>query len=183
MMNECDRILSHMERFFGSCVGSPRTVADAGVRFVERLGLRRRDVVTWSTWGMSDTPLTQRRSGRMVKLELVFACDARYACDEIPMAMSLVSEESVRSGIAPDMFTLWPMPAFPGTAFVSLLLYPPCLWDDASAQVEGTSVPTLVGYLMPLSLTETRLVGEEGVAALEDYLEGEQVDVLDLARP
>lgn len=182
-MNDQARVTAHMDRYFGSCVGAPRTIADAGVYFVERRGLRRSGVVTWSTWGMSATPLRQRRSGREIRVELVFACDARFACDEIPIAMCLTCEPAVRSGIAPDMLTLWPMPAFPGTAFVSFLLYPPCLWDEAAAEVDGTTVPTLIGYLMPLSASETALLGAKGRVALEDHLERTGADVLDLARP
>lgn len=182
-MDDAARVIAHMNRYFGPCVGPPRTVVDGGVSFVERSGLRRHGVVTWSTWRMSDTPLRNRRSGRAVRVELVFACDARFACDEIPIAMSLICEPAVRSGLAPDMHGVWPMPAFPGTAVASFILYAPCLWDDAAAQVDGTMVPTLVGYLMPLSPGETALVDARGSAALEEHLERATVDVLDLARP
>ena len=56
--------------------------------------------------------------------------------------------------------------------------------DWASFQL-GKGLPMLASLAVPAAIggTVARFGAKEGVAALEDYLEGEQVDVLDLARP
>ncbi|MBK9034827.1 MAG: suppressor of fused domain protein [Myxococcales bacterium] len=133
---------------------------------------------------MSRQTLKHRRTARPVRQELVFASDEKYDCREIPTALALVAAVAVDTGIGfgPGYVTELPG-CIPGTRISAIATYQPTLWPDDAESVVGMDVPTQVRWLLPLSPHEYGLVRGKGIEALEQYLERDDVDVLDLVRP
>lgn len=141
-------------------------------------------VTSYSTIGLSDSPLVKDGDDFSVRLELVGACE--NACDEFPSILSTAAFCIINSkwfcspgSIFPDVISMYKCSA----TMHHLMFVPPFLWegDLNTMTLDTKSVAWLLA--VPISEAELQYSEAEGVDKLEELFEEKQIDIYNINRP
>jgi antitoxin YqcF len=139
-------------------------------------------VTSYATIGASAAPLVQDGKDAGVRTEFVGACypsvDYFANCLGTAAFCLLNSGWFVAPGVVfPDVLAMYS----DQTTMKHFLFLPPSLWDGLrTLTIDDGKVAWLMA--IPISSAEREYVEREGVVALEELLDGAQIDVFDLNR-
>lgn len=179
-------LVAHLESTLGR-IECGWTRAEPGLHLPVRVA-RFSDIpvtglTTFATLGLSNHELTQS-SGRPIRAELVLSCWNRYRDIEVPAILDLVAEDLTDSGTLPSRGSIvGPAgPLFNGFSLTALYCSTPFLFPDDFATWTGSSPPTVMMQLIPVTDDESSLVRTKGWDSFEDHLEKHDPDLFDLRR-
>lgn len=153
------------------------------VAILAAAGRPQTGVTSYSTIGLSDTPLMQSGVEFGTRVELLGACASSET--KFPNSLATAAFCVINSGwfvapgiIFPDALSMYEA----STTMRHFLFVPPFLWDDGPKTLHLTN--KIVAWLLavPISDAEMRFAEEQGPATLEDLFVQEQIDIYDLHR-
>ena len=174
-------IVQHLEGHLGKI---DRGWGDAGdIQVVQFLDQPQKDVVTYTTLGLSSTPLPMKQ-GRTVRQELLVSVDSSFESKSIASFLVTFAEyvrAQNRALLRGDV--VGPSePLIPGARASAVYAAMPVFFDDDFATYRGSSPPTVLVWLIPLPFEDADLVKTRGWEAFENELESTAVDFWDLNR-
>ena len=174
----------------GAFGGSPKVTRfwDADEEsFVDLLtceGGPRDGVTSFSTLGLSDSPLLVDGREAGIRVELVGACAS--TCDAFGNILSTAafciinSKWSCSPGtMFPDIVGMYDC----SSTMKHLLFVPPFLWEERLETLDFDSKTVAWLLAVPVSDAEYAFAQSEGVEALENLFEEKQIDIYDINRP
>jgi hypothetical protein len=143
------------------------------------------NAVTYSTLGLSDTPLPSPVSPKQVRHELLFMARPAFGDRNIPALLHQVGTEALgrgrpylRGDVIGPRGTL-----MPGTAMEALYVSLPVYLPDSFATYRSPAgVACVLAWLVPITRDEAAFVKTGGWDAFEDQLVRVDPDLLNLSR-
>ncbi|MEZ4295376.1 MAG: suppressor of fused domain protein, partial [Polyangiaceae bacterium] len=176
-----ETLVQHLEKHLGRIA---QGWADTGdIQVVQFPNQPHRDVVTYSTLGLSSTPLLTP-GGRTMRQELLISVGCTFEPKEIASFL-LTFAEHVRGqhGALLRGDVVGPSePLIPGARSRAVYASIPVFFEDDFATYPGSSPPTVLVWLIPLPLEDAILAKAHGWEAFEEMLETADVDFWDLNR-
>lgn len=159
-----------------------RPTNDGGVQLLRFRGTPLRRVDTVATLGLSRHLLTQP-SGRPIRQEFV-GCARSGKAQALAGVLGTIADSVVAShrAILRGQVFRSPNPLFGSSGMTCLVCLEPWYWPAGFERVEGASPTTMVGWLVPITECEARLVEEAGVDKFESMLTDFPVDLVDFGR-
>jgi hypothetical protein len=181
-------VLQHLESFLGKTVGGWKDPAGETWPFhVLRFeGGPILNTVTYSTMGLSDTPLKCPNSGKQIRHELIFMARTAFGDRNVPALLHDIGLEAMSRGtpyLCGDV--IGPRgKIFPDTELEAFFVYMPVYLprEFASCHVFGEDVGRIFAWLIPITHQEAHIVFEKGWNTLAKILEEADPDLLDLFR-
>jgi hypothetical protein len=180
-------LIEHLEGHLGQIDGGWKDSDGTHWPFhvVRFLGGPIANAVTYSTLGLSDTPLQSPVSAKQVRHELLFMARPAFCDRNIPAILHQVGTEAVsrsrpylRGDVIGPRGTL-----IPGTGMEALYVSPPVYLPDAFASYKSPEgVSCVFAWLVPITSDEAGFVRTKGWEAFEDRLVSLDPDLLDLSR-
>jgi hypothetical protein len=143
------------------------------------------DVVTYSTYGLSNTPLKSRVSGRMIQQELIIMSRPRYGDMSLPYLLYEVAMEAQSKSTAYLRGeVIGPRgPLLKGSKMEALYVSIPVYLPEDFAAFRGAEGHSCVfSWLVPISRAEAAAVRENGWESFEDMLTTKDPDLIDWYR-
>ena len=175
-------IVQHLEVHLGKIA---RGWGDAGeIQVVQFPDQPQKGIVTYSTLGLSSTPLPMNQ-GRTVRQELLVSVDSSFKPESVASFLVTFAEDvrgQDRALLRGDV--VGPSePLVPGVRARAVYASIPVFFDEDLATYRGSSPPTVLVWLIPLPPEDAEFVKTQGWESFEDRLEAASVDFWDLNRP
>lgn len=143
------------------------------------------NTVTYSTLGLSDTPLPSPVSAKQVRHELLLMARPEFCDRNIPAILHQVGTEAIsrsrpylRGDVLGPRGTL-----IPGTGMEALYVSPPAYLPDSFATYKSPEgMSCIFAWLVPITCQEAEFARTKGWEAFEDRLASVNPDLLDLGR-
>jgi hypothetical protein len=181
-----DDLVRHLERHLGPMDGGWSTDTSGAklhtqiVRFTDASSS---GLVSFATLGLSRYELALT-DGRVALAELVMSCWETHAYLGIPPVLSLVADDIAHSGTMPPRGSvLGPDgPLFEDSSLTALYVAMPVFFPDDFHVYEGSTPPTVMVQLIPITTDEAAMASESGWETFESHLERSDPDLFDLHR-
>jgi hypothetical protein len=181
-------LIAHLERHLGSIeVGWTRTEEGQppGFQVARFSGSTLKGIVPFSTVGLSNFPVPSRRSGKPIRLELVFLVASPQAALGIPSLLQRIGGELLdRNDAILRGDVVGPRgPLVPDSSMVALYVSAPSYLPDSFAVCQTDHLgPVVLAWLVPISEQEARFVASNGWEAFEELLAATDPPLEDLYR-
>lgn len=140
-------------------------------------------VSSYSSIGLSDSPLFSDEAGNGVGVELVGACSSEVVC--FPNIVATAAFNAINSEficfpgtIMPDVVDMYGC----SDTMEHLLLVSPFLWTDKLRTQDFGNKQVAWLQLIPISESESRFANERGIDHLESRFELHQIDIFNINR-
>lgn len=181
-------LVTHLERFAGRIVeGWSKNIDGQSMPFhVAHLqNSATPEQTVYSTLGLSNFALASRRSGKVIRHELVMLTYFDESELGVPGVLQQVGLSAIESGEAylrGDV--IGPRgPLRSGSKMEALYISAPAYFPDEFAVCELETATVVFAWLIPIGANEAAYVRSHGWNAFEERLVEENPDLLDLQRP